>query len=990
MNPDKSIKRLVIPEGVFKISDEAYKNCKDLEEVIIPDSVSEIGNNAFAGCSSLKKIVLPKYLRILRAGAFTNCKNLEEVVFPENMPLMCFDKGLFAYCKSLKKINIPNNVNFILDYALFNCKSLESLEIPENVTRLGIMSLSGCGLKNISIPKNIFTIDLGAVSNLQNLESIEVSKENDRYLSEDGISLIDKQMNIFMQYALNHKSKEYTVNPYTEKNGSKQQLYGVGEFAFAGARHLEELTLFSSTDFLGSESFKNCNKLKKLNVKATPNCHTNIFIVMPLKYNSDTTAQFEEVNIEDGIEAISGTSYLKFRNLKTINLPSTLTQIDSKVFYSSKSVQELHLPKNIDKIGEKAFPPNILLVFNDGLSMLGKDLISLQTKGKYTIFTLRDGTYHIYNKSFGKIIITKDEIREFSNNSGLLENDPDKMIDYLLTILKVNIDSGVENPFFNQKFRTVLLPFLKNLNEFQQITRENAKIYLAELFKEKGYYNELILNGILMLKFDYKNAKTLIENYSELVETFLINLLSTPINSMSEKIIADVSLITDYCELLEKYNKKDPYLFNPIFILALRKDEQKTFIKEFDPHIKRLINASKILDKPDTSIVNMSDTFKLCKVLGVFEGNETLKQKVSNFIAEKVFADNLGNGDANKHQIVGDDIHRVFNLLRPRDEFDVEFSLFLIENYRELYELEKRKSGYIERIYNLFPKIYRTSTSNKGFQRHLKVTVEKCVNYLLENKFAGITPENKHIAEIIGEWFDDNDAFQNTLHIIEEAQSAPRNIFTKYKVVMEENLPAPVKLVFDDNPENDLREDISEDFSYEWLPKHELDNILLGKYCSCCAHVNGSGAGIMRASMISPDCQNLVVRNKIGKIISKATLNVNRIGKYGVFNTVETSLNYSTDPECVQKIYNAFMRGSNAFIESYNNNNPDNPLEVITLGQKRNTLVNVMQSMNTEHPTVNPYYAIDYADFQYNGYGTYSGDSKESQRLVLKKKMASK
>ena len=50
------ITNLVIPDGVTKISNEAFYNIKDLTAVTIPHSVSTIGSNAFGGCDNLLTI----------------------------------------------------------------------------------------------------------------------------------------------------------------------------------------------------------------------------------------------------------------------------------------------------------------------------------------------------------------------------------------------------------------------------------------------------------------------------------------------------------------------------------------------------------------------------------------------------------------------------------------------------------------------------------------------------------------------------------------------------------------------------------------------------------------------------------------------------------------------------------------------------------------------------------------------------------------------
>jgi hypothetical protein len=59
---------IVVPSGVTRIADNAFKDCTKITSLIIPNSVQRIEKNAFSGCTSLKKIDLPKTSASLIGG----------------------------------------------------------------------------------------------------------------------------------------------------------------------------------------------------------------------------------------------------------------------------------------------------------------------------------------------------------------------------------------------------------------------------------------------------------------------------------------------------------------------------------------------------------------------------------------------------------------------------------------------------------------------------------------------------------------------------------------------------------------------------------------------------------------------------------------------------------------------------------------------------------------------------------------------------------
>ena len=61
----ENISKLVIPDSIKVLNDEAFKNCSNLKTIVISDSVTNIGEFCFADCTSLKEINIPESVKIL-------------------------------------------------------------------------------------------------------------------------------------------------------------------------------------------------------------------------------------------------------------------------------------------------------------------------------------------------------------------------------------------------------------------------------------------------------------------------------------------------------------------------------------------------------------------------------------------------------------------------------------------------------------------------------------------------------------------------------------------------------------------------------------------------------------------------------------------------------------------------------------------------------------------------------------------------------------
>ena len=142
---DKSIKQVVIADGVTTIGGRAFSDCSSLTSVTIPNGVRTIEDYAFSGCSSLASITIPNSVTRIGSSVFSGCLSLTSVTIPNGVTKI----GYYAFsdCSSLTSVTIPNSVTEIGSSAFYVCSSLTSVTIPNSVTTIGKEAFSGC--KNV-------------------------------------------------------------------------------------------------------------------------------------------------------------------------------------------------------------------------------------------------------------------------------------------------------------------------------------------------------------------------------------------------------------------------------------------------------------------------------------------------------------------------------------------------------------------------------------------------------------------------------------------------------------------------------------------------------------------------------------------------------------------------------------------------------------------------------------------------------------------------
>lgn len=398
---------------------------------------------------------------------------------------------------------------------------------------------------------------------------------------------------------------------------------------------------------------------------------------------------------------------------------------------------------------------------------------------------------------------------------------------------------------------------------------------------------------------------------------------------------------------------------------------------------------------------------RFCDALGVFTNQPVITQRTSK--SGKIIVETVDYAQKSR-EFIREFIRKGTNLSflnsiamsRISGGFKKEFADFVFLNFPKIIE---QGPEFLVACYLRFDEVQTAHTKNKGSCKQLAPTVDFFVKYFDETKFKGITDKNRYVAKVIGKYYNEQYIFDNAVSAVElaEKNNIPEHILNhelKGYVDLKSNYidknEAKQPMVFDriknkltniaQNSQQTLNTlcDISnKKFTYEFLRKHDVVNLVLGKLCNCCAHLDGVGNGIAISVMAHPDIQNIVVKDSDGVIVGKGTLYINREQGYGVCNSFQVSTKVCESSSANLKlVYKTFKKGLIDFAKEYNKEF-EPKLKVINVGGSvyNSLLYYVKKDCEIADELLDP---IDFSTFSFMTEFAYDGDAIDSQYTIWK------
>lgn len=396
---NSNVESVTIPSSAMSLGDNVFEGCKSLKSVVINDGVTEIGEASFKGDDALMEIVLPKTLKRIGVDAFDGCKILQDVYYSSNttdwsqitfeaqsMEIksnpMYFAKRILMLdgteYKPVTKI-VVGDVKSINNAAFLNFKDAESLELADDIEYIGIYAFEGCTkISEATIPANVKTLEHGAFKGCTELKDLYIGKNielisNIFASSEIRLDAIhyDGDESAYMKIEFRDQyssigslaSNIYFKNDGVEYIPVNINITGtsVGNYAFAGFTSLKSViidrtvTSFESLCFYGCDSIEEVYymgsiddwcKIRFSDYSSNP-IHSGASLYV---YNAEK-AYYEVVNPEISVSTLAAYAFYN-SHIKSVVFKSSVRSIGYMAFSGCTELSYVYYEGTEDDYGQ--------------------------------------------------------------------------------------------------------------------------------------------------------------------------------------------------------------------------------------------------------------------------------------------------------------------------------------------------------------------------------------------------------------------------------------------------------------------------------------------------------------------------------------------------------------------------------------------------------------------------------------------------------------
>lgn len=396
---DCGLSSIVMPDDITVIGTGAFKGCANLVSVSISEKVTNIKSSAFEGCSQLESVVFPQNITELGSLSFKGCKALKTFTFPKVTSLA---DEILSGCDALVSVTIPETVTAVGSLVFAGCIKLAEIHVAaslppdigwswqpfqnvdKNTCKLFIPAGSLASYNSAKEwgdftnkieeaeeiePKIVEVAEAGTLSTFISVDEKNVIKDLTVIGDLNGTDIRFIREMAGRTYDDKECAGSLEILDLSQANiveGGEPYFYMYSEFRtkndefsvyfFKGCK-LKTIEFPQSLKVVGNAVFSECYNLSGK-------------IIIPEGVTTIGVSSFEATAIEsvelpsslvtvtDGsmvIDAIGAHAFENCRSLRDINIPESVTTIQTSVFSGCTSLTTITLPKGVTWVRGSAF-----------------------------------------------------------------------------------------------------------------------------------------------------------------------------------------------------------------------------------------------------------------------------------------------------------------------------------------------------------------------------------------------------------------------------------------------------------------------------------------------------------------------------------------------------------------------------------------------------------------------------------------------------------
>ncbi len=316
-----------------------YPPARPGEHFVFPEFVESIAAFAFSTCQKLKSVVLSDKVTHIREGAFANCINLESITWGASLQSI-WGKA-FENCTALKSIVFTDSIEGVSSNAFRGCTNISSVTFAK-----------GKYFDLESLPRDCFPWgqDAFTLDGVRYAPHMEYDRKGEALLSVIDFLKSAEDENNFADVS------SLKIPTTVEQYGF---IYKVSECksSFKQFPSLKRLELPATITKVGIATIENLQEVivDKTNTEFSTgdgvlfNKKKTILLSFPRGRNVKKYA------IPDGVETIAEEAFRGQPFIEEIVFPDSTIAIEKRAFANCGSLREVHLGKNLKKIGVESF-----------------------------------------------------------------------------------------------------------------------------------------------------------------------------------------------------------------------------------------------------------------------------------------------------------------------------------------------------------------------------------------------------------------------------------------------------------------------------------------------------------------------------------------------------------------------------------------------------------------------------------------------------------